>query len=365
MKLFLRAIVAASMVAAPSAVLAESLQLQVPTTSNFTTNTDTSSTQPSTIQYNASMGQSNNFAVGTNTNFGVQSSASSTPDYSVSTSAILGSGAESILRNQIGSSGAASAADSFSTAATASANSAMSARIDAKYEAAVAAGYGSVSGETRDGWEAEYKASAEYSVDYNQAFSNAYSAISGSSSASNTAGGTISGDFVSVTTGSAGSQTSSAGSQVYVREDAGSGQFNYRVAGVNDFARDNVNFYSADGEGAGSYSAATTSEIAKAATSASGASNVTTNSVTVKGIGSDASFNTSANTKFEVGIDSNLGKVDATTGTSGPSLILSGGTDNKVSSSATANGSSTGNFGTNSTAASNSSTYTSVFYQAF
>ena len=363
MKLFLRAIVAASMVAAPSAVLADSLQLQVPTTSNFTTNTDTSSTQPSTIQYNASMGQSNNFAVGTNTNFGVQSSASSTPDYSVTTTATLGSGSDSVLRNQIGSSGAASAADSFSTAASASATSAMSARIDAKYEAAVAGGYNG----TRDGWEATYKASAEYSVDYNQAFSNAYSAISGSSSASNTAGGTISGDFVSVTTGSAGSQTSSAGSQVYVREDSGSGQYNYRVAGVNDFARDNVSFYAADGEGAGSYSAASTSQIAKAATSAasSGASNVTTNSVTVKGIGSDAQFNTSENTKFDVAIDSNLGKVDQQTSLGGASLILSGGIDNKVSSSATANGSSTGNFGTNSTAASNSSTYTSVFYQAF
>lgn len=363
MKLFIRALLAASVAAVPSAVMAESLQLQVPTTSNFTTNTDTSSSQPSTIQYNASMGQSNNFAVGTNTNFGVQSSASSTPDYSVTTSATLGSGDGSALRNQIGSSGAASAASSFATAASTAAESLVSFKVDAAWDAAVKGGYGG----SRDGWEAEYKASAEYQAEYKNAFSSAYSAISGSSSASNSASGTISGDFVSVTAGSAGSQTASAGSQVYVREDAGNGNYNYRVAGVNDFAREGVSFYAADGNASGEYVAASSNQVAQAATSAasSGASNVTTNSVTVKGIGSDAQFNTSSNTKFDVAIDSNLGKTDGTGATGAGALILSSGSDNKVNSSATANGSSTGNFGTNSTAASNSSTYTSVFYQAF
>jgi len=347
------------MVATPSAALAQSLQLQVPTTSNFTTNTNTDSTQPSTIQYNASMGQNNNFAVGTNTNFGVQSSAGSTPDYSVSTAAALEAGTGSLLRNQIGSSGAASAADSFTTSATSAASSAMAQKVDAAWALEVAAG-ANESG--RNAWEVEYKNSGEYTAEYNQAFSSAYSAISGSSSSSNTAGGTISGEFVSVTSGTAGSQVASSGNTVYTRSENSSGGWEYRAAGVADFSAPGAVFYAVDAGASGGYETASASQIANAATAAasSGSSSVTTNSVTVKGIGSDASFQAAAS-KFEVSIDSNLGKLND----GGTADLMLSGTDAKVSSSATANGSATGNFGTNSTASSNSSTYTSVFYQAF
>lgn len=363
MKLFLRAIVAASMVAAPSAALAQSqsLQLQVPTTSNFTTNTNTDSTQPSTIQYNASMGQNNNFAVGTNTNFGVQSSAGSTPDYSVSTAAALEAGTGSLLRNQIGSSGAASAADSFTTSASSAASAAMSQKVDAAWDVYVKANTG-VDNDDRAAWEVTYKNSGEYTAEYNQAFSSAYSAISGSSSSSNTAGGTISGEFVSVTSGTAGSQVASSGNTVYTRVESASGGWEYRAAGVADFSAPNAVFYAVDASATGGYDQASSSQIANAATAAasSGSSSVTTNSVTVKGIGSDASFQAAAS-KFEVAIESNLGKLNA----GGTADLILTGDDAKVSSSATANGSATGNFGTNSTASSNSSTYTSVFYQAF
>lgn len=419
MKLFIRAIVAASAASALlplQSIKAADLQINVTNTGTFQTNADTSynSTQPSTVQYNSSQGQNNNFAVGANTSFGATASASSTPDYSVSSSAVLKSNQSgSLFHNQIGSSGASQAASSWASAAGSYASSftnelVNSATTSAKYQVNGGWEYreGGANGtgtsyKSEAAFQAAYKQSDTYKTKYEEAFNSSYSNFSGSgSNSSNSAVGTISGSFESTSKGDTSAAAASSASQaktIYVAEtyksETSDTATRYREATALELSTGKGNggaeltFYTAKKESSDSgtesinynlASAATVAQASSAAASAS-SSSASTNKVVVTGIGSDAAFNASTDTKFDVAIDSNLGKVnqlafdDTAAGYDAGSLtgsqttnklILTQG-DGQISSSATANGSANGSFGTNSTASSNSATYTSVFYQAF
>jgi hypothetical protein len=335
------------------------VNILTPSTQNFVLGT--SSSAPSTIQYNGSQGQNNNFAVGTTTSFGVNASASSTPDYSVASQATFGSATGTSFTNQIGSSGAASAANSYATSASQSAQQAQSYQASQAWD--VYAGVGNttktVNGTTvtKEGWEAEWKVSAAGKQAYTDSYKSAFSAISQGSTTTTDLAGTISGSFQS-TQGGSGSNSSNNTEKLYVNESG-----SYREATSDDYkARltgSTVNFYTGSTSSAAAASSTQIQSAAAVAMAASAVSN-TSNSVTVKGIGADATFVSGTATKFDSTIGTNLGKTVATSG----SLILTQG-DGQISSSATANGSAAGNFGTNSTASSNSATYSSVFYQAF
>lgn len=395
--------------ATPIPNVTENLQLTVTNTGAFTTNANTSadSTQPSTVQYNSSQGQNNNFAVGANTSFGVSSSASSTPDYSVSTSAFLNSAdTGTTLRNQIGTSGAAQAASSWASASGTYAQGYSNELVSTATETFKVAGGWEYKGqvyEDKAAFEFAYKNSNEYKTAYSEAFNSAYSNFSGQgSNSSSSAVGTISGSFESSTNGSTslasgsssnGSSSSTEAKTLYVADTTS--ESGYRVATSDDY-RSGANVFAQNANTTAgvttiSYTAATASDVAASASAsvAAAASQGSTNKVVVTGIGSDAVFQSSANTTFEVAVESNLGKVNANAVTSSgttngntttsdtamgvtstadeaskSALILLQG-DGKISSSATANGSANGSFGTNSTASSNSASYTSVFFQAF
>lgn len=381
----------------------ENLQLTVTNTGAFTTNANTSSesTQPSTVQYNSSQGQNNNFAVGANTSFGVSSSASSTPDYSVSTSAFLNSAGEgTTLRNQIGTSGASQAASSWASAAGSYAQGYSSEiltsasntfKVDGGWE------YNDTTYTSQADFEFAYKQGNDYKEAYSEAFNSAYSNFSGQgSNSSNNAVGTISGSFESSTNGatslssgssSNGSSSASDAKTLYVADTTS--ETGYRAATADDYGSGSAIYAQNQTTTAGvtsiSYSAASSADVAKSATAAvnATANQGSTNKVVVTGIGSDAVFQSSAETIFNVAVESNLGKVNAAstagaeagngtakgvsttteTGSQSALILLQG--DGKISSSATANGSANGSFGTNSTASSNSASYTSVFFQAF
>ena len=70
-----------------------------------------------TAQFNNSLGTNNSFQVGSSTNLGVNASASSTSEYGVTAGATLDMGAESVLKQVIGTSGNSQTKTSTATAA--------------------------------------------------------------------------------------------------------------------------------------------------------------------------------------------------------------------------------------------------------
>lgn len=411
MKTFVKALagIATASSVLPMGVQASDLLINVTNTGAFQTNAGSSFSHPSTIQYNASQGQNNNFAVGANTSFGSSASASSTPDYAVTASSILQSSTVgTTLRNQIGTSGSAAASAQQATAAGSLANTlTKEAARENKYE--VAGGWEYRYNGATYASEAAFEAAYTQTNTYKQQYETAYKAMtSSSSSATSSALGTISGTFESTSNGNSnlkGSSTSNQAETLYVREssvDATSGatSWNYRAASADELRTGKTNggvtisdYYTAAAGSSTSnssttnYTAATSAQVSAASSAAASAvsSQANTNKVVVSGIGSDATFAAAGTSVNNVGIASNLGQVNEaganaaiavsevagssssapnTFANTGSALILLQG-DGKISSSATANGSAGGSFGTNSTASSNSSTFTSVFYQAF
>ena len=137
-----------------------------------------------TAQFNNSLGTNNSFQVGSSTNLGVNASASSTSEYGVTAGATLDMGAESVLKQVIGTSGNSQTKTSTSTAAHEVARNHMrSTDIGVDWSVENNRGYSS-----KGDWQ------VAYDTEYNNTFSNAYSNIKSKESSANQSG-TISGEF--------------------------------------------------------------------------------------------------------------------------------------------------------------------------
>ena len=119
-----------------------------------------------TAQFNNSLGTNNSFQVGSSTNLGVNASASSTSEYGVTAGATLDMGAESVLKQVIGTSGNSQTKTSTATAAHEVARNHMrSIDIGVDYES------------TRGKYSSKADWQVAYDAEYNSTFSNAYSNI--------------------------------------------------------------------------------------------------------------------------------------------------------------------------------------------
>ena len=145
-----------------------------------------------TAQFNNSLGTNNSFQVGSSTNLGVNASASSTAEYGVTAGATLDMGAESVLKQVIGTSGNSQTKTSTATAAHEVARNHMrSTDIGVDWTAENNRGYS-----TKGEWQ------VAYDTEYNNTYSNAYSNIKSKESSANQSG-TISGVFETKETGAA------------------------------------------------------------------------------------------------------------------------------------------------------------------
>ena len=281
-----------------------------------------------TAQFNNSLGTNNSFQVGSSTNLGVNASASSTAEYGVTAGATLDMGAESVLKQVIGTSGNSQTKTSTSTAAHEVARNHMrSTDIGVDWTAENNRGYS-----TKGEWQ------VAYDTEYNNTFSNAYSNIKSKESSANQSG-TISGVFTTKETGSA---TTSASLADFQSSASKSAEAEYGADYAN---RKQTYANSSQSEWQAAYDAEYNRAYGAAA---AGAQRTSDSSVTVNGIGSDASVTAATTSKFDVGI------AQRTLG-SGESF----------GSTATANGSSGASLATSSFANQSNASTASGFMQAF
>ena len=278
-----------------------------------------------TAQFNNSLGTNNSFQVGSSTNLGVNASASSTSEYGVTAGATLDMGADSVLRQVIGTSGNSQTKTSTATAAHEVARNHMrSTDIGVDWTAENNRGYS-----TKGEWQ------VAYDTEYNNTYSNAYSNIKSKESSANQSG-TISGEFKTKETGSASTAGSLADFQASAKTEA------ERSYGSSyDSSSSNYSFSSA-----GEWQAAYDAEYNRAyGAAAAGAQRTSESEVTVNGIGSDASVTAATSSKFDVKISQNTGM--------------------NFGSTATANGSSGASLATSSFANQSNASTASGFMQAF
>ena len=278
-----------------------------------------------TAQFNNSLGTNNSFQVGSSTNLGVNASASSTAEYGVTAGATLDMGADSVLKQVIGTSGNAQSKTSTSTAAHEVARNHMrSTDIGVEWDRDVNGRYSS-QGE----WQ------VAYDTEYNNTFSNAYSNIKSKESSANQSG-TISGEFKTKETGSATTSGSLADFQASAKAEA------ERSYGSSyDSSNSNYSFSNSS-----EWQAAYDAEYNRAyGAAAAGAQRTSESEVTVNGIGSDASVTAATSSKFDVQITQNTGE--------------------NFGSTATANGSSGASLATSSFANQSNASTASGFMQAF
>jgi hypothetical protein len=271
------------------------------------------------------LGTNNSFQVGSSTNLGVNASASSTAEYGVTAKATLDMGADSVLKQVIGTSGNAQSKTSTSTAAHEVARNHMrSTDIGVEWDRDVNGRYS-----TQGDWQLAYDA------EYNNTFSNAYSNIKSKESSANQSG-TISGEFKTKETGSATTSGSLADFQASAKAEA------ERSYGSSyDSSNSNYSFSNSS-----EWQAAYDAEYNRAyGAAAAGAQRTSESEVTVNGIGSDASVTAATSSKFDVQITQNTG-------------------DN-FGSTATANGSSGASLATSSFANQSNASTASGFMQAF
>ena len=234
-----------------------------------------------TAQFNNSLGTNNSFQVGSSTNLGVNASASSTAEYGVTAKATLDMGADSVLKQVIGTSGNAQSKTSTSTAAHEVARNHMrSTDIGVDY----ASSRGNYANETA--WKVAYDA------EYNDTFSNAYSNIKAKESSTNQSG-TISGVFTTKETGSA----TTGGSLADFASSASS-------AAEAEYGRDYENRTGTyTNSSKAEWQAAYDAEYNRAyGAAAAGAQRTSDSAVTVNGIGSDASVTAAQTSTFDVQI---------------------------------------------------------------
>ncbi len=280
-----------------------------------------------TTQFNNSIGTNNSFQVGSSTNLGVNASTSSTAEYGVASQAKLDLAGTSTLKQVIGTSGTSQTQTNTATAAHDVALDVMS-----SWSGGSSWEYGN-----SNGYSSEAEWQADYDREYNVAYQNAYSNIQ-EAQTSQGSSGTISGEFTTKesgaarTSGSMADWSASAGVAAeakYGREfEAGGGNYNY------DF--------SSEAEWQAAYDAEYNRAYGSAA---AGAARSSESTVTVNGIGSDATVQASDSSTFDVSITQNDGQ--------------------DFGSTATANGSAGASLATSSFANQSQSSTASGFMQAF
>jgi hypothetical protein len=278
-----------------------------------------------TAQFNNSLGTNNSFQVGSSTNLGVNASASSTAEYGVTAGATLDMGADSVLKQVIGTSGNAQSKTSTSTAAHEVARNHMrSTDIGVEWDQNVSGRYSS-----QGDWQ------LAYDTEYNNTFSNAYSNIKSKESSANQSG-TISGEFKTKETGSATTSGSLADFQASAKAEAERSYGSSYDSSSSNYSFSNSSEWQAayDAEYNRAYGAA-----------AAGAQRTSESEVTVNGIGSDASVTAATTSQFDVQITQNTGM--------------------NFGSTATANGSSGASLATSSFANQSNASTASGFMQAF
>ena len=275
-----------------------------------------------TAQFNNSVGTNNSFQVGSSTNLGVNASASSTAEYGVNAGATLDMGAESTMKQVIGTSGTNAAKTSTATAAHEVARSALSStEIGVEWDR-----------NTNGRWSSEGAWKVDYDREYNSAYSNAYSNIK-SNETSTAQSGTISGVFKTKETGSATTGGSMADWSVAASAIA-EAKYGSSYEHSHNFASESE------------YRAAFDAQYNRAyAEAAARAQRTSESEVTVNGIGSDAAITAATSSKFDVQIAQNSGM--------------------NFGSTATANGSSGASLATSSFANQSNSSTASGFMQAF
>ena len=239
-----------------------------------------------TAQFNNSRGSNNSFQVGSATSLGVNASASSTPEYGVTSSALLNLGTDTTLEQTIGTSGITDSTTDTSTRAQDLTRSSMASRgWDAEWE----------SGRTytnRAGQETTYDSQAAYSVDYTSEYSSELSRSYTSVRASETASGNsgqISGSFKTTENSRAGAGGNSAtweseattAVNLEYGNDYNSRGDTYTSMSETDYAAARETFYNR--------------EYANASASNNRFSD---SEVTVKGIGSDANITSADSSSF-------------------------------------------------------------------
>jgi hypothetical protein len=269
------------------------------TSNNFTISASSpgtlSFTGSGTAQFNNSLGTNNSFQVGSATSLGVNASSSSTPEYGVTSMALLNLGTDTQLKQTIGTSGASTSHTNTATRAHDVARSSMVERgWDVEYSADRTYSNGK-----------QYSSQADYEVDYNaeynSSYQNAYSNIR-SSETSSGQDGTISGSFRTVENSRAG-----AGGNSGDWESTASAAVNVEYGA--DY-QNRSGSYSAMSEV--EWKAARESAYNREYASASASNNRFSDSqVTVQGIGSDATIAADADSSFQTQITSNTGLGDA------------------------------------------------------
>lgn len=349
-----------------------------------------------TAQFNNSSSTSNAFSVGSSTNFGVNASASSTKDYLVDSNALLSLAGTSQLQQTIGTSSSAAntmaAAEAASKAADSIANRTTTSEFGQNWtdykaqngftsDAAAAAGTGNTYKN-----EASYNAARKdfFNEQMTQAFSNVATTATNSSSQGASGQGIIKGEFVTTNVNktdvgaSAGSSSSNQASAVNTaNQEFGSSYIEYsnkfasyagsdgkitsetekaaaNAAGVK-FNTDGTKLVegSAAGNETGTWNAQRQAKIDSLFSSLQLASasqgSVSTDSqatVTVTGVGSIATLNSTDQSAFNVDVATRL-------------------RNSIPESNGTANGSAGGNLATSSFANQANTLAASAFIQAF
>ena len=278
-----------------------------------------------TAQFNNSVGTNNSFQVGSSTNLGVNASTSSTAEYGVDAGATLNMGANSVLKQVIGTSGNAAQKTATSTAAHEVARNHMaSTSIGVEWDRDV-----------NGRWSSQGDWQVDYDREYNNTYSNAYSNIK-SNESSTSKDGTISGVFKTTETGAA-----RTGGSMADWSASASAAAETKYGSSYDSSSSNYSFSSE-----GAWQAAYDAEYNRAyAGAAAGAQRTSESEVTVNGIGSDAAITAATTSKFDVKIAQNSGM--------------------NFGSTATANGSSGASLATSSFANQSNSSTASGFMQAF
>lgn len=297
-----------------------------------------------TLQYTNSAGSNDSFSVGTSTSINSNASASSTSDYSVTSDANFamgnnaganGAGGLTTINQQIGTSAANSSSrmSEIDRAASASRSAELTATTEVsksfKQEHNGQSGWwwwGNNKWNNTTEQEYNSKKTAAFNSAYEAAYSSSFSALTEASGQS----GTISGSFVK----DAGTTTSTI-TDNYSFKDSGGAAVDGTIVFDND---DNNVTFTADADSA----KVTTSSLERVTTFEQ--DRVSSNDVTVNGIGANNNIVASETANFTTQIDK--------TGTS-------------ATDSGTASGSAGGAVNTTASASASSSTFVNSFVQAY
>jgi len=353
-----------------------------------------------TAQFNNSSSTANSFSVGSATQFGVNASASATADYMVDANALLQLGTGAQLQQTIGTSSSAAntmaAAESAATAATTIANQKTTEEFGqtwSDYAARNGVATNTTTGAVTGATDAlEYKTENSYNANkkaFNdkqtqEAYANTTQTATASSQNGASGNGIISGEFLTSnkSTSSIGSSASASTENTNKATEEADTKFSKTyaeytaafnsVAGAGGLINTEAEKLKADAIGltynASSGAALATdstgtkadsweaskknfsdekySALSKAAASSGNASNESTATVTVTGVGSIATLNASSDSAFNVDVATRI-------------------RNQIMENNATANGSAGGSLNTVSMANQSNSTSASAFMQAF